>query len=87
MGRTLIFRDEETGEESIVPVELVNNQFVIDASKLPGNTLLHDSSLQHTAPTTSAICYVDGEAGILQYRGYRIEDLVARCSYLEVSIN
>lgn len=87
MAKTLILKDDETGEEINIAVDSVNNHHVIDASKLPLNTLVYDPSLQHTAPTTSAICFVDGDAGILQYRGYRIEDLVSRCNYLEVKEN
>ena len=86
MRQTLILRDEETGEERIIKGDVINDQLVIDTNQLPSNMLLYDPSLQHTAPTTSAIWYVDGDAGILQYRGYRIEDLVAKCSYLEVPI-
>ena len=86
MRQTLILRDEETGEERVIKGDVINDQLVIDTNQLPPHMLLYDPSLQHTAPTTSAICYVDGDAGILQYRGYRIEDLVAKCSYLEVPI-
>jgi citrate synthase len=38
-----------------------------------------------TAPTSSSITYLDGEAGILRYRGYPIEDLAAQSTYLEVA--
>jgi len=39
----------------------------------------------NTAATTSAITYIDGDAGILRYRGYPIEQLAQHSSFLEVS--
>lgn len=53
-------------------------------TKQTGFTTL-DSGFVNTASTTSAITYIDGEAGILRYRGYAIEDVAAHSSYLEVA--
>ena len=39
----------------------------------------------NTGATTSAITFLDGEAGILRYRGYPIEQLAANCDFIEVS--
>jgi citrate synthase len=44
-----------------------------------------DYGFVNTAPTRSAITYIDGDAGILRYRGYAIEDLAAKSTYLEVA--
>jgi citrate synthase len=44
----------------------------------------YDPALGETAICRSAITYVDGDNGVLLYRGYPIADLVERCSYLEV---
>ena len=44
-----------------------------------------DQPLLSTATARSAITYIDGDAGILRYRGYPIEQLAERCSFLEVS--
>jgi len=44
----------------------------------------YDPALGETGICRSAITYVDGDNGILLYRGYPIADLVERCSYLEV---
>ena len=44
----------------------------------------YDPALGQTAICRSAVTYVDGENGILLYRGYPIADLVERCSYLEI---
>jgi len=59
----------------------------IDVSTLTRATGLTalDQGFVNTAATSSAITYIDGEAGILRYRGYPIEDLAAKSSYLEVA--
>ena len=44
-----------------------------------------DTGFVNTAACTSAITYIDGDAGILRYRGYPIDQLAERCSFLEVS--
>ena len=44
----------------------------------------YDPALGETGICRSAITYVDGDNGILLYRGYPIADLVERCGYLEV---
>ena len=44
-----------------------------------------DPGFVNTASCASAITYIDGDAGILRYRGYPIEELADRCSFLEVS--
>ena len=44
-----------------------------------------DPGFGNTAACTSAITYIDGEAGILRYRGYPIQELAARSSFLEVA--
>lgn len=45
----------------------------------------YDPGLANTASTRSAITYVDGERGVLRYRGYPIEELAQRASYLETA--
>ncbi|MBC6459977.1 citrate synthase [Actinomadura sp. HBU206391] len=44
-----------------------------------------DPGFVNTASCTSAITYIDGEAGILRYRGYPIEELAERSSFVEVA--
>jgi len=39
----------------------------------------------NTAPVISRISYIDGDAGILRYRGYPIEDLAEKSTFTEVS--
>jgi citrate synthase len=45
----------------------------------------YDPAFLNTASVRSAITYIDGDAGILRYRGYPIEQLAERSSYLEVA--
>ena len=45
----------------------------------------YDQGFVNTSSTTSAITYIDGEAGILRYRGYPIEELAEKKSFLDVS--
>ncbi|MET0295901.1 MAG: citrate/2-methylcitrate synthase, partial [Microbacterium sp.] len=59
----------------------------IDVSTLTrqtGHTAL-DYGFVNTAATKSAITYIDGDQGILRYRGYPIEQLAKNSSYLEVA--
>ena len=60
---------------------------MIDTRRLREETgyWAYDPSFGATGACRSAITYVDGDAGILLYRGYPIDQLVLRCDYLEVS--
>jgi citrate synthase len=59
---------------------------VLDVQSLYRQTgmFTYDPGLTSTASCSSAITYIDGEAGVLLYRGYPIEQLAERCTYLEV---
>jgi citrate synthase len=59
----------------------------VDITRLRQDTGLvtFDPALANTAATTSAITYLDGENGILRYRGYPIEDLAERASFVETA--
>ncbi|HYZ41229.1 MAG TPA: citrate/2-methylcitrate synthase, partial [Stellaceae bacterium] len=59
---------------------------MVDALRLyrDAGCLIYDPALGETGVCRSSITYVDGDNGILLYRGYPIADLVERCSYLEV---
>jgi citrate synthase len=60
---------------------------VIDFSKLNAATGLNafDQGFVNTASTKSAITYIDGDEGILRYRGYPIEELAGQKTFLEVA--
>jgi citrate synthase len=47
--------------------------------------MTYDPAFMNTASCQSAITYLDGDAGILRYRGYPIEQLAEKCTFLEVA--
>lgn len=59
----------------------------IDISKLPKETgcFTYDSGFTATASCKSAITYIDGDEGVLRYRGYPIDQLAEKSSFLEVA--
>lgn len=59
----------------------------IDISSLRKQTgyIAYDPGYANTGSAMSEICYVNGEEGILRYRGYDIEDLVEHCEFVEVA--
>ncbi|WP_107037995.1 citrate synthase [Brumimicrobium mesophilum] len=63
------------------------NEKAIDIKKLRGTTgvITIDPGFKNTGSTTSAITYLDGENGILRYRGYPIEQLAEQATFLEVA--
>jgi citrate synthase len=76
------------GGELVLPrIQVVEGNEGYDVSKLLKQTgaVAFDPGFMNTAATTSAITYIDGDAGILRYRGYPIEQLAKHSSFLEVS--
>jgi citrate synthase len=76
------------GKEIELPViEGTENEKAIDISKLRSATGLVtlDPGFKNTGSTTSSITFLDGEEGILRYRGYRIEELAEKSTFLEVA--
>ncbi|MEY3679338.1 MAG: hypothetical protein RI924_1479 [Bacteroidota bacterium] len=81
---TLTFGDKSIDLPVIVGTE---NEHAIDIAKLRDVTGLVtlDSGFKNTGATKSAITFLDGEEGVLKYRGYAIEDLAEKSSFLEVA--
>jgi citrate synthase len=81
---SITITDNRTGESVEVPI--VDGG--VDAAEwrklLPG-IWFYDPALMTTAATSSAITELDGEAGVLRYRGYPIEQLAEQSNYLEVA--
>ncbi|MEX2514484.1 MAG: citrate synthase [Cyclobacteriaceae bacterium] len=76
------------GKEYELPVvEGTENEKAIDIAKLRGQSglITIDPGYKNTGSTKSAITFLDGEKGILRYRGYNIEDLAENSNFLEVS--
>ena len=68
-------------------VEGSENEKAIDISKLRDLTgyITLDTGYKNTGATKSAITFLDGEEGVLRYRGYSIEELAEKASFMEVS--
>jgi citrate synthase len=82
MSDTLTVVDERTGETLAVPIE----DGTIRATALkPLGLASYDPAFLNTASVRSAITEIDGDAGILRYRGYPIEQLATESSYLETA--
>ncbi|MBA2577855.1 MAG: citrate synthase, partial [Euzebyaceae bacterium] len=81
-------RIEYDGQSFEAPVIVgTENEHGLDISKLRSATGLvtFDPGYANTGSTKSAITYLDGEAGVLRYRGYPIEQLAERSSFLETA--
>src|SRR3954451_2033573 len=75
------------GKELDLPiVEGTEHERALDISKLlsAGHLITLDEGYVNTGSCTSAITFLDGEKGILRYRGYPIEQLAVECDFLEV---
>jgi citrate synthase len=73
-------------EAELSVIEATEGPGGIDISKLIATTGLSsfDQGFVNTSSTKSAITYIDGDQGILRHRGYPIEQLAAKKSYLDV---
>jgi citrate synthase len=85
---TFTLTNEATGERWALPV--VEGSWgppAVDIRKLYAQTghFAFDPSFTSTASCKSRITYIDGEAGVLAYRGYAIKDLAERSTFLEVA--
>ena len=84
MPDSITITDNRTGESIEVPIE----DGGIDATawrKLVPNVWFYDPGFMTTAACSSAITELDGDNGILRYRGYPIEQLAEHSTYLEVA--
>jgi citrate synthase len=76
------------GKEASLPVIVgTEDEHAVDIRNLRQDTgyITLDSGFMNTGSTTSAITYLDGEQGILRYRGYSIEDLAEKSDFVETS--
>src|ERR1700730_18227901 len=87
--QTLSVTDNRTGKAYELPIEdgkvraLDLRQIKTDAEDF--GLMAYDPAYTNTASCRSAITFIDGEAGVLQHRGYPNEQLSERSSYLEVA--
>src|SRR5215510_5626629 len=86
---TLTIRDDRTGKEYVIPIEhsaiRATDLSQIKASPDDGSIVSYDPALMNTAGCKSKVTYIDGDKGILRYRGYPIEELAEKSTYLETA--
>ncbi|HVB06979.1 MAG TPA: citrate synthase [Acidimicrobiales bacterium] len=84
MPESVTITDNRTGQSIEVPIT-DGGVSAAEWSKLLPGIWFYDPAFGATAECESAITYIDGDEGILRYRGYPIEQLAEQSSYLEVS--
>jgi citrate synthase len=86
---TLTVVDNRTGHEYTLPVTdgtiRATDLRQIGVEDGDGGLMAYDPAYLNTASCRSAITYIDGDAGILRYRGYPIEQLAEEASFLETA--
>lgn len=86
---TLTITDNRTGQTYTVPIAdgAIRSMDLrqIKTSDDDFGLLAYDPAFKNTANVRSEITYIDGEAGILEYRGYPIDQLAKHSSFLEVA--
>jgi citrate synthase len=81
---SITITDNRSGESVEVPI-VDGGVDAAEWRKLLPNVWFYDEAFMTTAATRSAITEIDGDAGILRYRGYPIEQLAESSTYLEVA--
>ena len=89
MADTLTITDNRTGKQYDVPITdgtiraVDLRQIKVDPDEF--GMMLYDPAFLNTASCRSAITYIDGDKGILRYRGYPIEQLAEKSSFVETA--
>jgi len=86
---TLTITDNRTGKQYEIPITH-NTIRALDLRQIKVNAnefgmMSYDPAFTNTAACISRITFIDGDAGILRYRGYPIEELAEKSSYLETA--
>ncbi|MBS1873227.1 MAG: citrate synthase [Acidobacteria bacterium] len=88
-NQTLTITDNRTGQSCTVPIyegairAMELRKIKTDADDF--GMMTYDPAFLNTASCESSITFIDGDRGILRYRGYPIEDLAQHCTFLEVA--
>ncbi|HEX8473234.1 MAG TPA: citrate synthase [Pyrinomonadaceae bacterium] len=86
---TLTITDNRTGKQYEIPIENETIRAMdlrkIKASDEDFGLMTYDPAFMNTASCKSRITFIDGDRGILEYRGYPIEQLAEQSNYLEVA--
>ena len=86
---TLTIVDNRTAKNYTLPIEHGTIR-AMDLRKVKTSAddfgiMTYDPAFMNTASCHSSITFIDGERGILRYRGYPIEVLAEHCTFLEVA--
>jgi citrate synthase len=88
-GDSLTITDNRTGEKYEIPITDGTVRAMdlrqIKVTEDEFGMMSYDPAFTNTASCRSAITFIDGEAGVLEHRGYPIEQLCERSTYLEVA--
>ena len=84
MAESITITDNRTGESVEIPI-IDGGVSSEEWRKLMPGIWFYDPALMTTAIASSSVTYLDGEAGVLRYRGYPIEQLAEHSNYLEVA--
>ena len=89
MADTLTITDNRTGKTYEIPVAdgaiRSTDLRQIKVENDDGGLVTYDPAFMNTAACRSRITFIDGDKGILEYRGYPIEQLAERSTYLETA--
>ncbi|KAK8938101.1 hypothetical protein KSP40_PGU004591 [Platanthera guangdongensis] len=90
LGGRLKVTDSRTGKQYDLEISEEGTVKAVDfklitTAKDDKGVKLYDPGYLNTAPVRSSICYIDGDEGILRYRGYPIEELAESSTFLEVA--
>jgi citrate synthase len=87
--QSLTITDDRTGKSYTLPIEngtvraMDLRQIKTDSDNF--GLMTYDPALMNTASTKSGITFIDGDKGILEYRGYPVEQLAERSNFLQVA--
>lgn len=88
-NESLTIIDNRTGRELELPIEDGTVEAMplrqLKAHEDDFGLMVYDPSFKNTAACRSAITFIDGEAGVLRYRGYPIEELAQECNFLQIA--
>ena len=84
MSESITVTNNQTGETREIPI-LNGGVAAAEFSKVVPGVWFYDPGFMATASAESAITYLDGDAGILRYRGYPIEQLAEKSTFVEVA--
>src|SRR2546421_7176581 len=88
-GNSLTITDNRTGKQYDLPIENGTIKAMdlrqIKTSEDDFGLMTYDPAFMNTASCKSRITFIDGDKGILEYRGYPIDQLAEKSTYLEVA--